>query len=106
MQLLGYTDLEIALEANLIRRNDMRSMKALLLEAPDTQLDPKLQPLIRSWGDVPTAHQLLSLLRTIEKGEARASAFSVRLLKLLYDNALTNERTTHAEVEQEAGQRG
>ena len=75
----------------------MEDMKALLLSAPDTQLDASLKPLIKEWDTPPKPLQILEVLDWCVRCSL-ASGFTVRLLQLLYDASLTNEKTTHEEV--------
>lgn len=75
----------------------MSDIKAMLLAAPDTQLDAQMFPLIEKWSDPATALQILEVLDQCIFASL-ASGFTVRLLQMLYDAACANEKTTHEEV--------
>ncbi len=73
-------------------------IKDLLLEAPDTQLDPSMKPLIKKWNDCcPTALQVLEVLDQCINASL-ASGFVVEVLQRLYNEALRTEKSTHEEV--------
>lgn len=97
MAVEGYTDREIDEVESEIRRDQMEDMKALLLSAPDGQLDEQMKPLIKKWDTPAKAIQILEVLDHCVHASL-ASGFTVRLLQMLYDAALTNEKTTHEEV--------
>lgn len=71
--------------------------KTLLLSAPDGQLDACMRPYIEKWDTPARAIQILEVLDLCIYG-ALASDFAVRLLQMLYDEALSTEKTTHEEV--------
>lgn len=98
MAMEGWCDWEIDVEEAAIRRSQMEDFKTLLLQAPDGQLDASLRPLIERWDSPPKAIQVLEVVDQCIHGSL-ASGFTVRLLQMLYDAALVNERTTHEEVE-------
>lgn len=97
MEIEGYTDFEIDRELWEFKVMHQKDMKALLLEAPDGQLDANLKPLIQKWETPTKAIQILEVLDMAVHGGG-ASGFTVRLLQMLYDTALTNETTTHEEI--------
>jgi len=71
----------------------MSSLKALLLEAPDDQLDKSMLPLIEMWDDEPKAIQILQVLdRCIYS--ALASGFVVSTLQIMLEAAMKAEQLT------------
>lgn len=69
----------------------------VLLNAPDSQLDSSMQPLIQKWSEPePLSLEILEVLDHCIHG-ALASGFVVSLLQGLYDSACKNEKTTHEE---------
>ena len=72
----------------------MANIKALLLEASDSQMDASMFPLIEKWDDEPTSLQILEVLDHCIHGSL-ASGFIVHLLQTLYDRALTREGKRH-----------
>jgi hypothetical protein len=68
-----------------------------LLEAPDSQLDAAMKPLIQKWSDPPTPHQILEVLDHCIHGSL-ASGFVVTLLQISYDEACKREGLTHEDV--------
>jgi hypothetical protein len=72
-------------------------MKKLLLKAPDTQLDASMFPLIEKWDEPAKAIQILEVLDQCVYASL-ASGFTIRLLQMLYDAALVNEKITHEDV--------
>jgi hypothetical protein len=76
----------------------MSSMKEMLLQAPDGQLDACMHPLISKWDENPTSLQILEVLDHCIYG-ALASGFVVTVLQSLYDSALQKEGKTHAQNE-------
>ena len=76
-------------------------LKELLLQAPDTQLDASMFPLIEKWSDPETALQVLEVLDKCIFCSL-ASGFTVTLLQHLYDAALKRENTTNEEVSKQA----
>lgn len=76
-------------------------LRILLLEAPDTQLDASMKPLIEKWDKPAKARQILEVLdRCIFS--ALASGLIVTSLQLLYDEACKAEGITHEEVIEDA----
>lgn len=75
----------------------MSDLKTALLTAPDSQLDARMKPLLEKWSDPPTAIQVLEVLDHCIHG-ALGSSLVVKLLQILYDDALKAEGKTHEEV--------
>lgn len=75
----------------------MSTLKDMLLQAPATQLDHSMFPLIEKWSDPETALQVLEVLDQCIYA-ALASGFTVTFLQSLYDVALTRENTTHEDI--------
>ena len=71
----------------------MENYKALLLKAPDTQLDRSMLPLIEKWDDQPKAIQILEVLDHCVHGSL-ASNFVIFTLEILLDGALAAEGIT------------
>jgi hypothetical protein len=74
-----------------------KEMVKHLLDAPDTQLDAAMKPLIEKWADPATPLQILEVLDHCIHGSL-ASGFVVTLLQIMYDTACKREGTTHEEV--------
>jgi hypothetical protein len=72
-------------------------LKAMLLAAPDSQLDASMFPLIEKWDMPPKALQILEVLDHCIHC-ALASGFTVTLFQVMLDEAMTNEGTTHEEL--------
>ncbi len=72
-------------------------MKAILLQAPEGQLDPALKPLIAEWSEPETALQVLRVLDMAVLGGA-ASGFAMQVLNLLLEKAIAREGTTYQAV--------
>ena len=75
----------------------MNPFSELLLEAPDSQLDASMKPLIKKWSDPPTAIQILEVLDFCIHG-ALASGFVVAVLQVQYDVALKREGKRHEDM--------
>ena len=75
-----------------------KSIKELLLEAPETQLDSCLFPIIEEWDDKPKAIQILEVLDKVIYASL-GSGFTVVFLQALYREALKKEGKTSKEVE-------
>lgn len=75
----------------------MKELAAYLLQAPDSQLDAQMKPLIEKWSDPPTALQVLEVLDYCIHG-ALASGFVVTALQAVYDIRCKEESTTHDDV--------
>lgn len=71
-----------------------KSMKTLLLLAPDSQLDAQMKPLIEQWSDPPTSLQILEVVDHCIHASL-ASGFVVSALQALYEAALKNEGIKH-----------
>lgn len=76
----------------------MSSLKEMLLQAPDGQLDKSMFPLIEKWDEEPTAIQILEVLDQVIYASL-GSGFVVSLLQMLYENALKKEGKTHKDME-------
>jgi hypothetical protein len=70
------------------------SVKDMLLNAPDSQLDGCIKPLVQKWNEPATSLQILEVLDNCIYG-ALASGFTIRILQALYDRALVMENKTH-----------
>ncbi len=75
-----------------------KSIKEILLEAPDEQLDSCLFHIIREWDDEPKAIQILEVLDRVIYASL-GSGFTVIVLQTLYRGALKKEGKTSKEVE-------
>lgn len=75
----------------------MKELAAMLLKAPDREIDAQMKPLIEKWSDPPTALQVLEVLDYCIHG-ALASGFVVAALQVVYDIRCKEENTTHDEV--------
>lgn len=78
--------------------SELSDLKALLLEAPDDQLDHSMFPLIEAWDAEPKAIQILEVLDKCIY-YALASGFAVKALQVMLDYAMTNEGTTLDQLE-------
>lgn len=88
----------LALVDDKPKEADMTKLIDTLLEAPDTQLDAAMKPLIKKWQvPQPTPIQILEVLDHCINGSL-ASDFVVTLLQALYANACKKAGTTHDEV--------
>ena len=56
----------------------------LFMEAPDSQLDASMKPLIKKWSDPPTPFQILEVLDNCIRGSL-ASGFTVQILQTIYE---------------------
>jgi hypothetical protein len=77
------------------------SVISLLCEAPDSQLDASMKPLIEKWSTPPKAIEILEILDQCIHG-ALASGFVITLLTCGYEDACKAEKTTHDEVVKQA----
>lgn len=68
-----------------------------LLQAPDSQLDASMFPLIKAWGDPPTPLQVLEVLDKCIFS-ALASGFVVTLLQIMFDELCKSNNTSLDEV--------
>ena len=80
-------------------------MKEILLQAPDSQLDASMKPLVEKWSSPAKAIEILEVLDWCIHGSL-ASGLVVTLLQKLYDAALETEQVTHADMEKLATWRG
>ena len=69
----------------------------LLLEAPDTQLDASMKPLIKKWSIPPTPLQILEVLDYCINASL-ASGFTVSLLQFMYKTSCDLHNTKHEDV--------
>lgn len=74
----------------------MPSMKEMLLQAPEDQIDEQVRPMIEKWDDEPTSLQILEVLDQCIHASL-ASGFVVSLLQNLYYATLKKENKTHEE---------
>lgn len=82
----------------------MNEVVALLLEAPDSQLDASMKPLIKKWSSPPKAIEVLEVVDAVICGSL-ANGFTTKLLQMLYEKACKDENTTHEEIVKNAGWR-
>jgi hypothetical protein len=75
----------------------MVDYKAILSKAPQEALDGSMKLLVKKWDSPPKAVQVLEVLDKCS-GTELAGKSAVRLLQLIYDEALEAERTTHHDV--------
>lgn len=77
------------------------NLKALLLEAPDTQLDKNMQPLVMQWNNPPSAIQILEVLDHCVHG-ALASGIVITLLQQQLKTQLVAENISREELNKQA----
>ena len=77
------------------------NIKALLLEAPDNQIDPAVLNVIRTWSEPQTALNVLEALDTAVYCGG-ASEFAMQALNALLAIAIKTENTTFESVVQRA----
>jgi len=72
----------------------MQTMKAIMLECPDNQLDPSIKEDIKkNWNDEPSALQILRILDScVASGQG---PLAVKALELLLNQAIDEEATTY-----------
>lgn len=75
----------------------MKELIEHLLNAPDSQLDAVMKPLIEKWSDPPTPIQVLEVLDHCINGSL-SSGFVVQVLQIMYDIACKASGTTHEDV--------
>jgi hypothetical protein len=75
----------------------MKEIVEHLLQAPDSQLDASMKPLIEKWNDPPCPSEILEVLDHCIYG-ALASGFVVALLQTMYEMACKKNDITHADV--------
>jgi hypothetical protein len=70
-------------------------LKVLFLNAPDSQFDPSLRPLVEKWTDpCATSLEVLEVLDQVVH-TAGGSGFVVMALQTMYDGLVAEEGTTH-----------
>ena len=79
----------------------MNELKEMLLQAPDSELDSCMFPLIKKWDDTPTAIQVMEVLDHCVHG-GLASGFVIKLLETMVDNALKEENLTREQLIEKA----
>jgi len=80
-------------------------MKEILLEAPDSQLDASMKPLVQKWSSPPKAIEILEVLDHVING-GLASGLITTVLQNMYTEALVREKVGHDEVVKLAKWRG
>ena len=75
----------------------MPTLKELLSEAPDTQLDPAMVERVRAWDEPPTALQVLEVVDLCIFGSL-ASGAVVTVLQYELEDAIAREGTTRQEL--------
>lgn len=80
-------------------------MKEILLDAPNSQLDASMKPLVEKWSSPPKAIEILEVLDHVIQG-ALASGLVTTVLQNMYTEAIIAEKTTHDEVVKLAKWRG
>ena len=78
---------------------------ALLLKAPDSQLDYSVKPLIQKWDTPPKALQILEVLDLCVHG-GLASGLVITLLEKFMHEAIQLEGTTYEALVAQATWRG
>ena len=71
-----------------------KSLKDLLLESSDSQLDASMFPLIAKWDDPPTSLQLLEVIDHCIYSSL-SSGFILRVLQSMYASTCEKEGITH-----------
>lgn len=79
----------------------MNELKQLLLQAPDSELDSCMFPLIEKWNDTPTAIQVMEVLDHCVHS-ALASGFVIALLETMVETALKEENLTRDQLIEKA----
>ena len=72
-------------------------IKGLFLEAPESQIDLSVKPLIEAWDDPPTTLQMLRVLDEMAR-YAAGSEFSIMALDLMLQDALKDEGQTYEQL--------
>ena len=75
----------------------MSTIKDLLLQAPDNELDASVFPLIEKWDEPPTTLQVLEVLDHCVYFAA-AGPFVMGVLNTLLQAGIDGEETTYEEV--------
>jgi hypothetical protein len=78
-----------------------QSLKEMLLEAPDSQMDASVKPKINLWSDPPKAIEILEVLDDIVR-YSLGSTFTVQLFQMMLNKATEEEKTTYEEVVKQA----
>jgi hypothetical protein len=76
-------------------------LRELLLEAPDTQLDASMKPLIEKWSKPAKAREILEVVDQCIFS-ALASGVILIALEALYEEACKAENTIHEDVIKDA----
>ena len=71
-----------------------KSLKELLLESSDSQLDASMFPLIAEWDDPPTSLQLLEVIDHCIYASL-SSGFVLKVLQSMYESTCAKEGITH-----------
>jgi hypothetical protein len=72
-------------------------MKEIVLEAPDSQLDASMKPLVEKWSTPPKAIEILEVLDWCIFSSL-ASGLVVTLLQNMYAEAVIKEKVSHEEM--------
>jgi hypothetical protein len=72
-------------------------MKAILLEAPETQIDPEVLKIVKRWAEPETAANVLEALDCAAY-MGGASGFAMGVFDILLKSAIDNEETTYEAV--------
>ena len=72
-------------------------MRSILLQAPDSHLDAATIAIIRKWDVPETAAQVLEALDCAVYGGG-ASDFMMKVLNILLQSAIEDEKTTYEDV--------
>ena len=75
----------------------MNDFVKILLEAPDSQIDSTIKPLIEKWDEQPTPIQILEVLDHCIHASL-ASGMVVQVLQIIYADACKKNNTSHEEV--------
>ena len=75
----------------------MDKLKETLLEAPNSQISDTVKEIIRRWPANPKAINYLEVLDHAVR-YAGASGFILKILNMLYKDALKAENKTHEEI--------
>lgn len=79
-------------------QEEKKRFKGLMLEAPDTSLDPGIKDIIRAWNDDFKAIDVLKAVDFCIHWGA-ASGFALSVLQQYYNLLLTDEGVTHSDME-------
>lgn len=79
----------------------MKEIIDQLKEAPESQLDRSMLPLICRWSDPPKAIEVLEVIDKCVHG-GLASGFAMQVLQVVYDTALRDEGKKHSDVVKDA----